>query len=406
MNISCPDCNAVYEVDFPDLSEDGEMDVKCAKCQCVFPVQGETGLSSGDGSVGSVTEGNEAGSMEGDEADTESQAKIASENMDGLQSPGLRQDGELDDFIDNLIQNEISDDAQFAENLEGSASIQDGEPMAPDNVNTAFTGISVRPGADDAFDLQYEDEDGGFDEFDLKPKKKKFGPFTLPAGKSGSMAIAGIFMGLLMLAGSAYFVMQTFAPPELAGIKKPASAIPEGLTPRDNPDDNIFSSVSEEPVIPASPGDATGDGPIQGKKAGLAEGLAKSNMPGKSGGVSQIEDNLETNANRSAALGPAETMVTMSAILPVAYDANDIKILSFTLQLGLTDQNTARRMRETLPVYENIMVATVETLMSKHFFNDIIYVKEKLRKQFMSDFNKSLQGGRVKTARFREFLIQ
>jgi hypothetical protein len=63
-------------------------------------------------------------------------------------------------------------------------------------------------------------------------------------------------------------------------------------------------------------------------------------------------------------------------------------------------------MRETLPVYENILVAGVEGLTSNQFFNDIIYVKEKLKKKFMSDFNESLQGGRVSKARFREFLIQ
>jgi len=63
-------------------------------------------------------------------------------------------------------------------------------------------------------------------------------------------------------------------------------------------------------------------------------------------------------------------------------------------------------MREALPIYEDIMLATVEKFLSKNFYNDVFYVKEKLQKQFMADFNKSLESGRVKKTRFREFLIQ
>ena len=158
------------------------------------------------------------------------------------------------------------------------------------------------------------------------------------------------------------------------------------------------------PLVPSD--DITDNEPAQENKTGIAADLAKSEILGKSEGVSQIEAGRGNNTNTFAALNPAETMVTMSAILPVAFDANDIKILSFTLELDLTNQNTAIQMRKTLPVYENIMVASVEDLMRKQFYNDIIYVKEKLRKQFMADFNKSLQGGRVRKARFREFFIQ
>ena len=259
---------------------------------------------------------------------------------------------------------------------------------------------------DDGAGLSYDDEDADFDEFELKPKKKKFGPLTLPEGKSESLVIAGVFIGLLLIAGSAYFAMQTFVPQELAGIQKPKSEIPEGLIPRNNPEDNFLSTDSDKPVLPSASEEITNNEPVQENKSDIAEDLANSKILGKSEGVSQIADGREANTAKFTELNPAETMVTMSAILPVAYDAKDIKILSFTLELNLDNQNTARRMRDTLPVYENIMVASVESLMNNQFYNDIIYVKEKLRKQFMADFNNSLQGGSVKKARFREFLIQ
>jgi len=385
-------------------------------------------------------------------------------------------DDELNDFLDNLIEREISDDAHVPSSEDASPGEIDGieqtvtndeednwakafedesddiqatknleQPTAPQDkakteqhasdevedlwskafsdqeLETADTTVEKSPADDqktmltdfsleseeDTYGLQYDDdEDADFDEFELKPKKKKFGPFTLPDGKSGSLVIAGIFMALLLIAGSAYFAMQTFAPQELAKIQKQESEIPEGLTPRNNPEDDFFSIENEEPTPLLPSDDITDNEPAQENKTGIAADLAKSEILGKSEGVSQIEAGRGNNPNTFAAINPAETMVTMSAILPVAFDANDIKILSFTLELDLTNQNTAIQMRKTLPVYENIMVASIEDLMSKQFYNDIIYVKEKLRKQFMADFNKSLQGGRVRKARFREFFIQ
>ena len=161
--------------------------------------------------------------------------------------------------------------------------------------------------------------------------------------------------------------------------------------------------MPEKPATIKVPSD---NKPVQEVKTGIAAELAKSKILEESEGVNHLQNDGRVDKSTFAAINPAETQVTMSAILPVAYDANDIKILSFTLELDLSNQTTAQHMRDTLQVYENIMVAGVEGLTRNQFFNDIIYVKEKLRKRFMSDFNESLQGGRVSKARFREFLIQ
>jgi flagellar basal body-associated protein FliL len=45
--------------------------------------------------------------------------------------------------------------------------------------------------------------------------------------------------------------------------------------------------------------------------------------------------------------------------------------------------------------------------MDKKFFNDILYVKEKLKKNLQNNFNKTLEGGgRVKKITFKEFTVQ
>jgi predicted Zn finger-like uncharacterized protein len=488
MNISCPDCYAVYEVDLPDLEETGEIDVKCVKCQCVFTVHGEPAFSSME----------EGGAGEEPPSIGSPVLQEESELTPPQNSP---HDDELDDFLDNLIEREISDatnepfsedyqDDQWVENPDdpsdqkidqkddsnvgefsttsdineskpnsfekdeesnwakafeeganqetddeastdselkidenpsdntedlwskafseeelGRAVHIDKETSSEDDQNV-YAGIDLEPNkehglASDAYSLDYDNEDENFDEFDLRPKKKT-GLFSLPEGKTGSLVLAGIFVGILLIGGSAYFAFQTFAPDGLAEMKKPDAPIPEGLTPKNNSNENIFST-DDESVEPTSSKEV--NKPVQEVKTGIAAELAKSKVLEKSEGVSQI-DNNRVDKSSFAALNPSETQVTISAILPVAYDANDIKILSFTLELDLSNQNAAQRMRETLTVYENILVAGVEGLTSDQFFNDIIYVKEKLRKKFISDFNESLQGGRVSKARFREFLIQ
>jgi predicted Zn finger-like uncharacterized protein len=483
MNISCPDCYAVYEVDLPDLEENGEVDVKCVKCQCVFAVHGEPAFSN----------------MEDGEAVEESPAMgsaILQEEPEASPPASSTQDDELDDFLDNLIEREISDaanepfaddnqDDSLAENLDDSAeqkivqeedsnvneflttddeedswakafeddteqetineeesassefaskADEESSENAEDLWSKAFSEEELGnsetsneespseddqdfyPGIDleseneealasDEYGLKYEDEHENFDDLELKPKKKS-GLFSLPEGKTRSLVVSGMIIGVLLIGGSAYFAFQTFAPDGLAEIKKPDSPIPEGLTPKNNSDENIFSTDNDEPEQPASLKESSDNKPDQENKTGIAAELAQSKVLEKSEGVSQLENDSRVSKNAFAALNSAETQVTMSAILPVAYDANDIKILSFTLELDLSNQSTAQRMRETLPVYENILVAGVEGLTSNQFFNDIIYVKEKLRKKFMSDFNESLQEGRVSKARFREFLIQ
>ena len=95
----------------------------------------------------------------------------------------------------------------------------------------------------------------------------------------------------------------------------------------------------------------------------------------------------------------------MSSIMPVAYSPTDIKVLSFTIQLEMDQPRTAEGMRNSLPVYEKIVVSTVENFLKRKFYNDILYVKEKLVKKLELALNKGLKQGKIKKAKFKEFQI-
>ena len=100
-------------------------------------------------------------------------------------------------------------------------------------------------------------------------------------------------------------------------------------------------------------------------------------------------------------------MVKLATIMPVAFDFNDIRVLSFTLEITFTNEEGAKAMQSALPLFEEITVQTVEKFLSRKFYNDILYVKEKLQKLLRTAFNKKIEGEtRVKKIKFKDFLIQ
>ena len=120
-----------------------------------------------------------------------------------------------------------------------------------------------------------------------------------------------------------------------------------------------------------------------------------------------IEVLSESAESQSAALSPKAKVVKFSTIMPVAFDVNDIKVLSFTLEITFTDEASAKVMQSALPIFEEATLRAVEKFLAKKFYNDILYVKEKLAKRLQSIYNKKIDGdGRVKKIKFQEFLIQ
>ncbi|MFQ5451785.1 MAG: hypothetical protein ACE5E9_14260, partial [Nitrospinaceae bacterium] len=246
---------------------------------------------------------------------------------------------------------------------------------------------------------QYADD---YDEEEFQFKKKKFGPFTLPATKTGKIILAGSVAAVLLTGGGAYFALQTLAPPELVKMGKTPSEVPDGLKPNAGQE----SAASTDPAA----GPAPADQPPAPESNAVKE---PNSSPEPSGSGKPPGDELLAKADEGpreglvAALSPKNKSVELSTIMPVAYNVNDIRVLSFQLEMEMSDEDSAEIVRGALPVFEKITVRTVEQVLERKFFNDILYVKEKLQKKLQKNYNKVIEGGgKVKKIKFKEFEIQ
>ena len=263
---------------------------------------------------------------------------------------------------------------------------------------------------DEAAYADYDDEDD--DEFEFQRRKRKLGPFVIPHGRRGDMVIGGVMVVFLLLAGSVYFTLQTFTPGELTDIQTAQNEVPEGLTPREVPleelaEDLISPKPEKTPPLdtPGDKGKAILSDPAEilkeaPEEKGILKDLAESQIL-KDTGKSQT-----AKIDQSALEAFTGHTVTMNTIMPVAYNPTDIRVLSFSVEIQLSNAQSAKRVRESMPVYEEIMNQAVENFLRRKFYNDILYVKEKLQKRLQTAMNQSLKNGRVKKAKFTDFAIQ
>jgi hypothetical protein len=191
--------------------------------------------------------------------------------------------------------------------------------------------------------------------------------------------------------------------------------VPEGLSPREVPLDELAGGLTspkppEQGKIPAieTPGDK-GEAILSDpekileespQEKGILKDLAESQIlkdTGKTQTAKIDQSALQTLTTHS---------VTMNTIMPVAYNPTDIRVLSFSLEMQLSNAQSANLVRESLPVYEEIVNQTVEDFLQRKFYNDILYVKEKLQKRLQTAMNKSLKTGRVRKAKFVDYAIQ
>ena len=263
---------------------------------------------------------------------------------------------------------------------------------------------------DEAAYADYDDEDD--DEFEFQRRKRKLGPFRYSARTARRHGYRRVMVVFLLIAGSVYFTLQTFSPGELTDIQTAKTEVPEGLTPREVPleelaEDLISSKPEKTPPLdtPGDKGKAILSDPAEilkeaPEEKGILKDLAESQIlkdTGKSQTAKIDQSALEAFTGHS---------VTMSTIMPVAYNPTDIRVLSFSVEIQLSDARSAKRVRESMPVYEEIMNQTVESFLRRKFYNDILYVKEKLQKRLQTAMNQSLKNGRVKKAKFTDFAIQ
>ena len=115
----------------------------------------------------------------------------------------------------------------------------------------------------------------------------------------------------------------------------------------------------------------------------------------------------ENTKDLKATLTPQSKVVKLATIMPVAFDANDIRVLSFTLEITCDNEAGAKALQNGLPLFEEITIQIVENFLNRKFYNDILYVKEKLQKRLKIAYNKKIKGdSRVKKIKFKDFLIK
>ncbi|MED5352858.1 MAG: hypothetical protein VX429_00380, partial [Nitrospinota bacterium] len=222
-------------------------------------------------------------------------------------------------------------------------------------------------------------------------------------------------LGILLTAGGIYFAIQTFAPSELAEVEKTKTEVPEGLTPKK--EESKTSAPEKESIDSEKESEPSKDQTKEIQQPdimGATEEDAKSEVAQelkKSDALSESEKNLEVveenTADLKAALTPQAKVVKLATIMPVAFDANDIRVLSFTLEITCDNEAGAKVLQNGLPLFEEITVQTVEKFLNRKFYNDILYVKEKLQKSLKIAYNKKIEGNsRVKKIKFKDFLIK
>ena len=277
---------------------------------------------------------------------------------------------------------------------------------------------NVRPGKD--LDDDYELDEAAYaddeDDYEFERRPRKLGPFTIPRGRRGDMVVGGAVMVFLLLAGSVYFTLKTFVPGDLTDMQTAETEVPEGLTPSEAPPDDLTGDLMTAPKPPGqettppvdTPGDQ-GDAILSDpakileefpEEKGILKDLAESQI------LKDIGKTQAAQVEQSSLLASGATFVTLSTIMPVAYNPTDIRVLSFSVEMQLSDPQSAKQMRESLPVYEEIMTQTVEEFLSRKFYNDILYVKENLQKRLQTAMNQSLKNGHVKKTKFVDFAIQ
>ncbi len=300
---------------------------------------------------------------------------------------------------------------------------EDGEPVV-------FGSESEDEYDDSAYD-DYDDYDE--EEYDFAPAGRKIGPFTIPYGTKGNMIIASAVLGLLLIVGSGYFLMKTFTPDELVDMMVAKKDAPEDLTPHEGEttseanklleESNEESADIEKLLSDSETGGESTKETVTTPKEDLLEtptNAEKLLEPSEDNELlkelegskilqtakEETEESIAKEEKLAELLDPTASIVRFNTIMPVAYNPTDIRVLSFSLEVELNAPETADVVRNAFPVYEKIMVSTVESFFQRRFYNEVLFAKEKLRKKLKKEFEKYIENGEIKKTNFTEFAIQ
>ena len=343
MKIICTHCQVGYQVNLPPIKEEG-IEVKCARCHQKFMVKPLV--------------------RPGQQTSTEAQSQIATAKSP--QKQGTASVDDLSHLLDNLL------DEHLAPGTTKPAETPLNVEKAPETETVDTTGTEKVEYAVNGMGDEYIESDAD-EEFEVTPKKK-FGLFTLPLTKVSKLIILGSVMTLVLTGGGLYFASKTLAPDRLAS----------------NPDKNTKITETER------------------------ETASESNLPHLPDSFLNKDMTSEITKPMGSSPGPEKkvpfpntTKVTLSTIMPVAFDAADVRMLSFNLEIETTDQFSAEAIRKATPVYEQIMVATIESFLRNKSYNDILDINEKLQRRLQNNINQKIEGdGRIKKVTLKNFIIQ
>ena len=219
--------------------------------------------------------------------------------------------------------------------------------------------------------------------------------------KTGKLFLGGGVLAILLTGVGIYFAFQTLAPSELTQMTKNLSEVPAGLKPIDLQKNTVTQNqTGNTPNENPNPAHTTALG--AGEAPPLAKDTSKSTTPPPQ---SKRSANASTGLVTTSALG--NHTVQLSTIILVAHDNNNTKAFSFSLEAEMSDAESAQVIRSAMPVFKKITITTVEQLMEKKFFNDILYLKKKLKKDLQNNFNKTMEGkGRVNKITLKDFTVK
>jgi flagellar basal body-associated protein FliL len=300
----------------------------------------------------------------GQQTSTEAQSQIATAKSP--QKQGTASVDDLSHLLDNLLNEHL------APGTTKSAETPLNVEKAPETETADTTGTEKVEYAANDMGSEYIESDA--DEESEVTQKKKFGLFTLPVTKVSKLIILGSIMTLVLTGGGMYFVWKTFAPDELAS--KPNKNIKINETEREAAPESNLPHILDDFLSEDMTSEMT-------KPAGSSPG-SEETVP-----------------------SPNATEITLSTIMPVVFDATDVRVLSFNLEIETTDQFSAEAVRKAAPVYEQIMVATIEGFLRNKSYNDILDINEKLQRRLQNNINQKIEGdGRIKKVTFKNFIIQ
>ncbi len=344
MKIICTHCRVGYQVNLPPIKEEG-IEVKCARCHQKFMVKPQV--------------------RPGQQTSTEAQSQIATAKSP--QKQGTASVDDLSHLLDNLLNEHLAPGT--TKSAETPLNIE----KAPETETTNTTGTERVKYAENGMGDEYIESDAD-EEFEVTPKKK-FGLFTLPLTKVSKLVMLGSVMTLVLTGGGLlYFASKTFAPDELAS--KPNKNIKINETEREAAPESNLPHILDDFLSEDMTSEMT-------KPAGSSPDSEK------------------------AAPSPSATEVTLSTIIPVVFNATDVRVLSFNLKIETIDQFSAEAIRKAAPVYEQIMVTTIEGFLGNKSYNDILDTNEELLQRLQNNINQKIEGdGRIKKVTFKNFIVQ